>query len=170
MKHKTMMLVIPIFILGFSIRSFAQVSLPEVIIKVAAANYKYLKSVSDTTEAQPVKMLQKMAATYDVKNSSFYEDEYQDYFISFFIPQGEILAAYDQDGKLLRTVEKYKDMALPTVVRKSVIDRFPQWSIAEDTYLVNYSEAEGGKKVYKLTLINGDKRLKVKTNEKGEFL
>lgn len=156
------------FVLGFGVQALAQEVLPEITVK--AVRYKYLSAVDQKELAQPVRMLQKQAAEYDVKKSDYYEDEYDTYFISFFIPQGEILATYDQDGKLLRTAEKYKNVALPKVVTKAVMDRFPQWIVAEDAYLVNYYEESGAKKVYKLTLQNGDKRLKVKLNEKGEFI
>lgn len=170
MKHTNIMMIIFISMTLLCMRAAAQITLPEAVIRVATANYKYLKSVTDTSEAQPVRMLQKMAATYDVKKADFYEDDYEHYFISFYIPDGQILAVYDKDGKMLRTVEKYKNIALPPAVSKSVVERFPQWSIAEDIYRVNYSQEEGGRKVYKLILMNGDQRIKVKTNEKGEFL
>ncbi len=156
------------FVLGLGMQAMAQEVLPEITVK--AVRYKYLSAVDQKELAQPVKLLQKQAAEYDVKQSDYYEDDYDTYFISFFIPQGEILAAYDKDGKLLRTAEKYKNVALPKAVTKAVIDRFPQWNIAEDAYMVNYYEESGAKKIYKLTLQNGDKRLKVKLNEKGEFI
>lgn len=168
MKQSKMVLTITLFIIGFNIQSFAQELLPEV--RVTALNYKYLKSINDTNAAQPVKLLQHRAAAFDVKNSEYYEDEYENYFISFFIPDGEILAVYDQQGKLLRTAEKYKNVAIPPDVRQAVAKRFPEWRISKDVYLVSYSESQGGKKVYKLLLENGDKRIRVSTNEKGEFL
>lgn len=168
MKNHKAIFILAAFVLGLGMQAFAQEVLPEITVK--AVRYKYLSAVDQKELAQPVKMLQKQAAEYDVKKSDFYEDEYDTYFISFFIPQGEILATYDQDGKLLRTAEKYKNVALPKAVTKAVMDRFPQWIIAEDAYLVNYYEESGAKKVYKLTLQNGDKRLKVKLNEKGEFI
>lgn len=168
MKQSKLMLILAVFTSGFIIPCHAQELLPEV--KVTALNYKYLKSVTDTNSAQPVKFLQRRAAAFDVKNSEFYEDDYESYFISFYIPDGEILAVYDQNGKLLRTAEKYKNIAIPTDVRQSVAKRFPQWTISKDVYLVNFYEANEGKKIYKLLLQNGDKRLRVKTDEKGAFL
>lgn len=168
MKNHKVIFMLTAFVLGFGVQALAQEVLPEITVK--AVRYKYLSAVDQKELAQPVRMLQKQAAEYDVKKSDYYEDEYDTYFISFFIPQGEILATYDQDGKLLRTAEKYKNVALPKVVTKAVMDRFPQWIVAEDAYLVNYYEESGAKKVYKLTLQNGDKRLKVKLNEKGEFI
>ena len=169
MKPSKLMLILSTCIAGFTIQSFAQEVLPEVTI--VATNYKYLKSIRNPTEeAQPVQMLQRQAAAFDVKNSEYYEDEYDTYFISFYIPQGKILAAYDKDGKLLRTAEKFRNVALPTAVTQSVTKRFPQWAISKNVYLVSYYRAEGTKKEYKLLLANGNKRIRVKTNENGEFM
>jgi hypothetical protein len=170
MKKLKLLLAIAVSGIGFSLQSFAQNVKTLPVVTVSSANYKYLKSIGDTNAAQPVDMLQRKAATFNVKSSGFYEDDYENYFISFFIPDGEILAVYDQNGKIMRTAEKYKNMALPKDVRTSVTNRFPGWSISKDVYLVTYSPENGGNKVYKLVLENGDKRLRVKTNEKGEFL
>ena len=55
-------------------------------------------------------------------------------------------------------------------VRDAVIHRFPAWHFAKDVYVVDYYEDRGANKIYKLVLENGDKRIRVKINEKGEFL
>lgn len=168
MKQLKSLIVCSICITAFALQSFAQGILPEVTIK--AIRYKYLSAVGDKEASQPVKVAQRQVAEYDVKKAEFYEDDYDGYFVSFYIPEGKILAAYDQDGKLLRTAEKFKNVMVPSVVRDAVAKRFPQWGITENVYLVNYNDGSGATKVYKLLLENGDKRLKVKTNEKGEFL
>ncbi|MFC0775026.1 nicotinate-nucleotide adenylyltransferase [Terrimonas alba] len=168
MKQIKLAFIIGILSGGFVFQSASQETLPEV--KVVAVRYKYLMSVDNKDLAQPVKLLERQAATFDVKSSEYYQDDYDNYFISFFIPEGQILAAYDKDGKLLHTAEKYKNVALPAVVRQSVTTRFPGWVIAKDFYVVSYEEAKGSRKVYKILLENGDKRIKVKTNDKGEFL
>ena len=168
MKYSKLFLFIGVLIFGFSLRAFAQEVLPEITVK--AVHYKYLSAVDHKELAQPVKMVQKMAAEYDVRKSEYYEDEYDTYFISFVIPQGELLATYDQDGKLLRTAEKYKNISLPSAVTQAVKTKYAGWNIAEDTYLVNFYEKGTATRVYKLTLQNGDKRMKVKLNENGEFI
>lgn len=169
MKPGTFMLVAGLCAWGYTTPAFCQEVLPEV--SVIATNYKYLKNVGGKEIAQPVQRLQRMAASYDVKNSDFYEEDYDSYFISFYLPEGEILAAYDKDGKLLRTAEKYKDIKLPSTVTKAVITQYPNWSITKDIYQVNYYGQDGGSAVkkYKLVLQNGTKRLRVQVNEKGEI-
>lgn len=167
MKHYVLTIVAVLFTLGYTIPVFAQETLPEVT--VVATNYKYLKSVGGKEVAQPVQVLQRTAAAYDVKKSEYYEDEYDSYFISFYIPQGQVLAAYDKNGKLIRTAEKYENVKLPSAVTSAVAGRFPNWKITKDVYQVTYYEEKGADKKYKLLLENGNKRMKVKINEAGEF-
>jgi len=168
MKSFKSMWLLSALSIGVTIQSIGQETLP--MVTVVPVNYKFLTSVNGRTVAQPANLDQLRAATFSVKNSEFYEDDYDNYFISFYIPDGVVLAVYDKDGKLLRTVEKFKNVSVPPAVRDAVAQRFPQWAISNDVYLVKYDDSKGAKKVYKLLLQNADKRVRVKTNEKGEFL
>ncbi|MFM6994794.1 MAG: hypothetical protein ACKOWO_06755 [Sediminibacterium sp.] len=82
-----------------------------------------------------------------------------------------MLATYDKEGKILRTAERFSNVILPSSVRSAVVDAYPEWSIAKDVYLVNYHSGSNHiNKVYKEVLENGDKRKRVKTDEKGNFI
>ncbi len=165
-------LIIGLFVLGLMTQGFAQITKVEQLseVVVVAVNYKYLNQVDSQEAAVPVELLQRKVATYDLKNQDFYDDDFEFYTVSFFIPEGKIVAAYDSNGKILRTIERYKDIALPMDVSMAVAKRFPGWSITKDVYLINYHEAKGVNKKYKLTLENGDKRLKVKVDSEGNFM
>jgi hypothetical protein len=158
---------------GLTTQSFAQVIDEQVLpeIEVHAMNYKYLSSVNNAEAPVPVKLLERKAADYDIKGADFYWDEYDYYSVSFFIPEGKIVAAYDKDGKLVRTIEKFVNVKPPEAVMKSVSKRFPGWSLYKDTYRVNYSRDKGvTEKHYKLILEKGKERIRVKTDEKGNFI
>jgi len=167
-------LIIGLLIFGFAFQSFAQIKtekLSEVVI--SATNYKYLNKVGLTNASISVELLQSKVAAFDLKNSEYYSDDYSLYEISFFIPDGHILAAYNRDGDIIRTVEKFKDVTLPRAVIESVARQYPNWVFKKDVYLVSYydnNESEKITKKYKITLENGDKRIKVKVDEKGIFL
>ena len=88
--------------------------------------------------------------------SDFYQDDYDYYTVSFFIPEGKIVAVYDEDGNVLRTIEKFKDIALPVPVRDAVAERFPNWEVVSDVYRVKYNDKKGAKQNYKLRLKNGE--------------
>ena len=163
-------LIIGLLVLGLTTQAFAQdpEQLPEVVIVVA--NYKYLNQANQDEASTPVKMLRRKVAEYNVKDQDFYEDDYDTYSVSFFIPQGKIVAAYDMDGNIIRTIEKFKNVVLPNDVIDAVSKRFPGWAISKDVYLIDYKEGLGSGKKYKLTLENGDKRIKVKTDANGTFM
>lgn len=159
--------------LGLTTQGFAQDVQTEELseVTVYATNYKYLNDINTGEVASvPVEMLHRKVAAFDVKDSEFYQDDYELYTIQFFIPEGKILAAYDKDGKLLRTAEKFKNINLPNSVKKAVLDRFPEWTITKDIYMVQYHDMKGSSKKYKLKLENGDKTLRVKVDESGNFL
>ncbi len=165
-------IIIGLFVLGLTIQSFAQVvkdeKLPEVIIH--AVNYKYLNSVNSEDGDITVDLLEQKVANYDLKNSDFYVDEYKLYNVSFFIPDGYILAAYDGEGEIIRTIEKFNNSKLPSSVMRSVNDKYPGWAVSKNVYKVSYSKTQGVTKRYKFTLDNGVKRIRVKTDGKGNLL
>ena len=169
MKRSLLLLSASILILGATLPSLAQVvELPE--IEIVATNYKYLNSLGEEASI-PVRELENAVADYDVKSADFYEDEYSTYFVSFYIPEGKILASYDEDGTLLRTAERFKNVNVPQAIKQSIAERFPNWSISKDIYRVTFHQRSGeAKKQYKLVLENGDKRMRVKVDETGEFI
>jgi len=165
-------LLLGLLAIGLSTQFYAQVindgMLPEV--EVRATNYKYLNSIDNTEAAVSVKLLEDMVAKFDVRSSEFYEDGNDFYKVYFYIPDGRIVAAYDKDGKILYTVEKFNNVALPNNVASSVAERFPGWKIAKDVYKVNYDAGSGTNKQYKIVLENGKKRIRVKVDDDGVFL
>ncbi|MGB5499805.1 MAG: nicotinate-nucleotide adenylyltransferase, partial [Maribacter sp.] len=139
-------------------------------VVVTAINYKYLNATDSKEVAIPVKMLERKAAAYNVENSEFYSDDYDFYTVSFIIPEGKIVAAYNPEGEIIRTIERFEDIKLPPAVRDAVAERFPKWEIVNDVYRVTYNQKKGANKSYKLKLKNGDKTMRVKVDDKGEFL
>ncbi len=165
-------LLLGLLALGLTTQFYAQVindgMLPEVM--VYATNYKYLNSIDNSEAAVSVQLLEDMVAKFDVKSSEFYEDGSDFYRVYFYIPDGKIVAAYDRDGKILYTIEKFKNVALPNDVASAVAERFPGWKIAKDVYKVNYDNKLGALKQYKIVLENGKKTIRIKVDEEGTIL
>ncbi len=159
--------ILIILLLVLSSQVYSQVTeLNEVVI--TAVNYKYLNAVDSEDTDISVQLLEEKVAMHNLKDSDLYDDDYDTYHITFFIPEGKILAAYDKDGKLIRTIEKFKNVKLPMRVRDAIAKRFPNWTMVEDVYRVNYHKGSV-KKQYKVTLKKEDETMKVKLNEKGDF-
>lgn len=161
-----------LFLFGIMSPVFAQITEPEELkeVELVAVNYKYLDAVTNQEVAVPVKKLEEHVAKYDIKTSDIYHDDYDTYEVSFFIPEGTVLAAYDRDGVLMRTIERYKNVGLPEAVRTAVKENYPNWTISKDVYLVNYHDKKGAEKTYKLKLENGKDVIRIKTDENGNIL
>ena len=142
--------------------------LTEVVI--TPMNYKYLNQVDNEEAPIPARLLAKEAANYDVQGNDLYIDEYNFYTVSFYIPEGKLVAVYNPEGEIVRTIERFKNVNVPKAVKTSLRDRFPNWEVVKDVYLVTYNEKDGAVKSYKFKLTNGDKVVRVKMNENGDFL
>lgn len=163
-------LLIGLLVFGLTTQfMFAQIiELSEVTVSV---NYKYLDAIDSEEAAIPVQMLREKVAFYNLKESELYSDEFDTYAVSFYIPEGKIVAAYDDKGRILRTIERFKDVKLPRTVLMAVTERYPNWTITKDFYKVNYHNNKGiTKNEYKVKLKNGDKSIVVKVDNEGEFL
>lgn len=163
-------LLIGLLVLGLTTQfMFAQIiELSEVVVSV---NYKYLDATDSEEVAVPVQMLREQVAFYNLKESDLYSDEFDTYAVSFYIPEGKIVAAYDNHGRILRTIERFKDIKLPRNVMMAIAERYPNWTISKDLYKVNYHDKKGvTKNEYKVKLTNGDQAIRVKIDNNGEFL
>lgn len=163
-----------LIIFGLTIQTYGQIRTEELSeVVISATNYKYLNKTGLENASVPVALLEQKVAGFNIKDADFYVDEYGTYEVSFYIPDGYILASYDGQGNILRTAERFKDVALPQKVIESVARTYPGWTFANDVYLVNYHDAgDVGKitKRYKILLKNGDDRIRVKCDEEGNFL
>ena len=62
---------------------------------------------------------------FNVKTLDIYTEENDYYEVYFVIPEGKVLATYDNKSNLLKTAERYKDIKLPVKVRQAIAKRFP---------------------------------------------
>ena len=167
-------LVIVLILMGLTSEVFAQQK-TEVLdeIKLLGINYKYLNALGNEDVAHPVKLLEQKVATFDLKSLAIYEDgEDKDYYVTFNIPQGRILAAYDNKGEIIYTAEKFTDIRLPLVVSNAIVEKYPGWKITGDIYMVKYRENSNSKikKTYKLFIEKNEKFTRVKTDQNGNFI
>jgi len=164
-------LVIVLILMGLTSEVFAQQK-TEVLdeIKLVGINYKYLNALGDEDVAIPVKKLEQKVATFDLKSLDVYVDDERGYNVYFKIPEGKIFAEYNNEGEIIRTAEKFKDIRLPLVVSNAIVEKYPGWKITGDIYLVSYRENAEIKKTYKLFIEKEGKFTRVKTDENGNFL
>ncbi|MDO5980852.1 nicotinate-nucleotide adenylyltransferase [Flavivirga spongiicola] len=159
-----------LFIFGLTAQVNSQtIELPNTLISV---NYKYLDATDSDNAPKEVKRLEDEILNYNHKEiSKLYNDTDKVYEVSFSVPKGKIVAAYDKNGKIIRTNEKYYNVRLPLEVAQAISKRFPNWGIIEDVYLIKYHcDKDSLKQEYKVKIKNNTEIIKVRTDEKGIFL
>jgi len=163
-------LILGLFIFGLTTQINAQITeLPETVISI---NYKYMDAIYDDEMPTHIQKLKDEVLNYNHKElSKLYDNEDDIYNVSFDIPEGKIVVAYDKNGRIVKTFEKYNNVRLPLEVMQAVAERFPNWQIVEDVYFIKYhNENDSLLKQYKIKIKNADKQLTLKTDEIGTFL
>jgi len=165
-------LILGLLVFGLTNQIYAQFvnnsQLPEV--ELFLINYTYFNKVAGNVIDVDVKALEQEVATFDYPNSDLYNDDYGDFSISFYIPNGMIVAAYDNEGIIVSTLERFKNVSPPTFVTRSLLKRFPGWTITKDVYKVKYHQDFGATQTYKITIEKGNAKIHVKTDGDGNIL
>ena len=88
-----------LLIFGFNIQLFAQeIALAEIEL---VQNYKYLTANTSNMLAKPVKKLEASVLDYKIENSNHEYEKGEIYNVTFKIPEGSIIAAFNNEGKIL---------------------------------------------------------------------
>jgi len=169
-------LIICLIIIGLTTTGFAQDSSNEFEVtleeELSSTNLKYLNAIGYQDADVKVKLLAQKAATFDLEFSNLLEADYekQEYYVQFKIPEGEILVVYDNEGEIIRTSEKFKDISLPLSVSNAIVEKYPGWKISGDIYQVTYAKDGELNKTYNLFIEKNNigKRI-IKTDESGKF-
>ena len=144
-----------------------EIELAEVHLNV---NQQYLDIMDSADVDMSVKNLEKEVAFYNLKGSEV-PNVYDLYPVSFVIPKGKIVAFYDKDGKINRTIERFKNIELPRSIIETVAEQYPDWEIADDAYKVDYYGTNGRAiKEYRVKLEKEKKRKILKFDGNGEYL
>ena len=141
------------------------ISLPEIVIKKAGADFSVY--IPDKNPDSNIKRIEEKFIAYDLGKDN---EGYDEYLLVMQIKKGTLSATYDEKGKLIRVVENYKNVLLPSQVIYSVYKKFPGWTIVNDKFLYTQEEGDIIKKQYNLKIKkNKDvRRLTVRPN--GEIV
>ena len=172
---KRVMVILLLF--GFTVSSFSQekpvkdegsmeiTNLPEIVIIKAEKDFSgYIHH--DNPDAD-VRKIQDEFTAYNIGTD--YEG-YGEYLVIMKMKKGSLVATYNENGKLTRVVENYKNISLPSNVLASVYRSFPQWTL--DNSKLDLYQANGDLLINQYNLkIKKDKEFKtVLVNPNGDIL
>ncbi|MBP6758401.1 MAG: hypothetical protein KA133_04055 [Flavobacterium sp.] len=169
-------LVVLLF-LGFTVSTYSQkkpetnkgktdvINLPEIVIKKAGKDFSIY--VPDNNPDSNVRRLEEKFIAYDLGKSN---EGNEIYLLTMKIKNGSLAATYDEKGKLIRVVENYKNVKLPSEVIYSIYKKFPEWSIINDKFLYSQNEGDILKKQYNIKIKKNKDVRKLVVHPDGEIV
>ncbi len=146
-------------ILGLTSLSFAQSSGEDMStfeledVTLSPANLEYLNATSNETTPKVARELQYKAAAFEVSEMpGFDADATNPIEILFRASNGKLLAAYDTEGRILYTNEKFENVVLPLKVREIVFGENHGWQMAENQYRCTYNKDLAIRRKYTISL------------------
>lgn len=167
-------LVIGLFVLGLTSLGFSQntnIEMEEVNLDgvvISDINFNYLEKVQDIALPASVISMENDASVYNVRGLSDFDGRKDSFRVKFKGTKGSyIIADYDRHGKIIKTSERYKEIALPKNLIKAVLTQYPKSTFLKVAYAVDYEDQKTVKKVYKVQIMNDGKKRNLKIKSGG---
>jgi hypothetical protein len=139
--------------------------LPGVIIKRVGTDFSIY--VPDNNPDQRVKIVEEKFIAYELGKDA---EGFEEYLVVMDVKNGSLTATYNENGKLIRVVEEFKNVRLPGEVIYSVYRTYPGWAIVNDKFLYTQEEGDIIKKQYNIKIKKGKETMKLVVRPNGEIL
>lgn len=166
--------LIIIILLSFSLTALAQVTekgkikieeLPGVVIKRVGTDFSVY--VPDNNPDQRVKIVEEKFIAYDLGKDA---EGAEEYLVVMEVKNGSLSATYNENGKLIRVVEEFKNVRLPSDVIYSIYRTYPGWTIVNDKFLYTQEEGDIIKKQYNVKIKKDKEIIKLVVRPNGEII
>ncbi|WP_338645929.1 hypothetical protein V5J73_11215 [Flavobacterium sp. KS-LB2] len=139
--------------------------LPGVVIKRVGTDFSVY--IPDNNPDQRVRTVEEKFIAFDLGKDA---EGFEEYLVVMEVKNGSLTATYNENGKLIRVVEEFKNVKLPGEVIYSIYRTYPGWSIVNDSFL--YSQADGDviKKQYNIKIKKDKETMKLVVRPNGEIL
>ena len=166
--------LIIIFILTITFAANGQVTekgkikieeLPGVVIKRVGTDFSVY--IPDNNPDQRVKMVEDQFIAFDLGKGA---EGFEEYLVVMEAKNGSLTATYNENGKLVRVVENFKNVRLPSEVIYSIYRTYPGWSIVNDSFLYTQEDGDVINKQYNIKIKKDKEVVKLLVRPNGEIL
>ena len=166
--------LIIIFLLSFTIATNAQEKdkgkikieeLPGVVIKRVGSDFSVY--LPDNNPDQRVSIVEEKFIAYDLGKDA---EGAEEYLVVMEVKNGSLTATYNENGKLVRVVEEFKNVKLPSDVIYSIYRTYPGYSIVNDKFLYTQEDGDVIKKQYTVKIKKDKEIIKLTVRPNGEII
>lgn len=142
------------------------IKLPAVVIKRIGEDFSIYVPEIESPDSK-INFIQNEFIAYDLGKDA---EGYDEYLVTLTIKDGSLVASYNEKGKLIKVVEKYKNVRMPNDIVKNILKQYPGWKILKDRYTYSQKEGKIIKKQYDVILEKDSKVQQVVYNSNGELM
>ena len=166
--------LIIIFLLSFTVAINAQEKdkgkikieeLPGVVIKRVGSDFSVY--LPDNNPDQRVSIVEEKFIAYDLGKDA---EGAEEYLVVMEVKNGSLTATYNENGKLVRVVEEFKNVKLPSEVIYSIYRTYPTYSIVNDKFLYTQEDGDVIKKQYTVKIKKDKEIIKLTVRPNGEII
>lgn len=136
----------------------------------SSLNAVYLKESRHSNISKHIEEMRLKVANFNCKESRNFNGQSQLYKVNFKSEKGNILAFFDQNGKIVRTEENFENIKIPQAVRETVFNSYENWILTAVKFHSEYNREESTTNYYKVWITNGKSKKVLKVNSEGEVL
>ena len=110
-----------------------------------------------------------MNANFDIDAfiAEFESGKYDTFLVTLRSSKGYLNADFDKDGNLVKTYQKFKDIALPLDIRREVYMANKGWTMTQNKYIASGRGELIENEVYKVKLEDGNQKKSIKIDPRA---
>ncbi|MBC7748828.1 MAG: hypothetical protein H7Z76_09695, partial [Methylotenera sp.] len=139
--------------------------LPGVIIKRVRTDFSVY--IPDNNPDQKIKIVEEKFIAYDLGKDA---EGYEEYLVVMEVKNGSLTTTYNEQLKLVRVVEQFKNVILPSEVIYSIYRTYPCWTIVNDSFVYSQEDGDIIKKQYNVKIKKDKETIKLLLRPNGKFL
>ena len=134
-------------------------------------NVEYLKIMERQPVPKQVKSLEKIVASYDIKELEIYNSKSPSvYDVVFAEGKNTVIASFDKYGRIIRSISKFYDVRIPHDPSVTISKNYPGWKFSKTLCLIKYSKGKAVEIMYEVQLVNNKEKKIIKTDASGNML
>jgi hypothetical protein len=95
-------------------------------------------------------------------NSGLQKRDYLYYRVTFKTDKGDLVAKFSKEGELEETSQKFKNILVPSDIRRELYRSYKGWNMVKNTYTANGKSDQIDEELYRIKLKNGNRSQIVK--------
>jgi hypothetical protein len=96
------------------------------------------------------------------KSNGLQKTDYEYYQVTFSTNKGDLVAKFSTDGELEETSQNFKNILVPSDIRRELYRSYKGWKMVKNTYIASGKSDQIDKELYRIKLKNGNKSQIVK--------